>query len=93
MTCVNPIKNKIQNIFSNWFNMFSIKRKLTDDQMESIQISIFDYFPRIVEEDPFFINFNFTLNEDQLAPPDPIRRTTKPISKIIIFGIEMIFSF
>ena len=29
----------------------------------------------------------------QLAPPHPIRRSTKPISKIIILGIEMIFSF
>ena len=33
------------------------------------------------------------LKEEQLAPPHPIRRSTKPISKIIIFGIEMIFSF
>jgi len=29
----------------------------------------------------------------RLAPPHPIRRSTKPISKIIILGIEMIFSF
>ena len=54
MTYENPIKNKIQNIFSNWFNMFSIERKLTDDQMECLQFGICDYAPRQVEEVPFF---------------------------------------
>ena len=42
MTCVNPIKN----IFRNWLNIFSIERKLTDDQMECIQFGICDYAPR-----------------------------------------------
>ncbi len=69
-------------------------RQLTDDQMECLQFGICDYAPRQVEEVPFFIiNFEFILNEEQLAPPHPIRRSAKPISKIIIFGIEMIFSF
>ncbi len=54
MTCVNPIKNKIENIFSNWFNIFSFERKLTDDQMKCIQFGICDYAPRQVEEVPFF---------------------------------------
>ena len=54
MTCVNPIKNKIQNIFSNWFNIFPIERKLTDNQMECIQFGICDYAPRQVEEVPLF---------------------------------------
>ena len=50
MTCVNPIKN----IFSNWFNIFSIERKLTDNQMECMQFGICDYASRQVEEVPFF---------------------------------------
>ncbi len=54
MTCVNPIKNKIQNIFSNLFNIFSIERKLTDAQMECMQFGICDYAPRQVEDVPFF---------------------------------------
>ena len=53
MTCINPIK-KIQNILSNWFNIFSIEMKLTDDQMECTQFGICDYAPRQVEEVPFF---------------------------------------
>ena len=54
MNCVNPIKNKIQNLFSNWFNRFSIERELTDDQMECMQFGICDYAPRKVDEVPFF---------------------------------------
>ena len=54
ITNVNPVKNKIQNIFSNWFNIFSIERRLTDDQMECMQFGICDYALRKVEEVPFF---------------------------------------
>ena len=54
MTCVDPIKNKIENIVSNWSNIFSIERKLTDDQMECMQFGICDFAPRQVEEVPFF---------------------------------------
>ena len=54
MTYVNPIKNKIQNIFSNWFNIFSTSRELNDDQMERIQFGICDYAPRKAKEVPFF---------------------------------------
>ena len=54
MTCENPIKHKIKNIFSNWFDILSIERKLTDDQLESMQFGICDYSPRQVEEDLFF---------------------------------------
>ena len=54
MNCVNPIKNKIQNIFSNWFIIFSTERKLTDNQMECTQFGICDYALGQVEEVPFF---------------------------------------
>ena len=50
MTCVKPIKN----ISVNWLNMFSIKRKLTDDHIECMQFGICDYFPKKVKEFPFF---------------------------------------
>ena len=59
MTCRNPIKAKIQHLFSGWFDMLSIERKLTDDQMECIQFGICNYARRQVEELPFLIiNFN-----------------------------------
>ena len=111
MTCGNPIKHKIKNGFGNWFEMLSIERKLTDDQLECIQFGICYYSPRQVEEVPFFsflVKIYLTnmfaqflvKNEGDsfstkryLTPPHPIRRSTKPISEIIIFGIKMILSF
>ena len=55
MTCVNPIRHKIKNLFVNWLDILSIERKPTDDQLESIQFGICDYSPKQVEEVPFFI--------------------------------------
>ena len=54
MTFVNQLKNKIQHVFGGLFDTLSIKRKLTDDQMECMQFGICDYAPRQVEEVPFF---------------------------------------
>ena len=54
MTCGNPIKHKIKNVFGNWFDILSIERKLTDDQLECMQFGICNYSPRQVEEVPFF---------------------------------------
>ena len=54
MTCGNPIKHKIQNVFGNLLDMLSIERKLTDDQLECMQFGICDYSPRQVEKVPFF---------------------------------------
>ena len=48
------IKNKILYVFRGWFDILSIKRKLTDDQMECMQFGICNYAPRQVEEVPFF---------------------------------------
>ena len=50
----NLIKNKIQYVFRGWLDTLSIKRKLTDDQMECMQFGICDYAPRKVEEVPFY---------------------------------------
>ena len=55
MTCKNPIKQKIKNIFSNLFDILLIRKKLTDDQLECMQFGICDYSPRQVKEVPFFI--------------------------------------
>ena len=55
MTCENPIKRKIKNMFCNLFDILLIKKKLTDDQLEYMQFGICDYSPRQVEEVPFFI--------------------------------------
>ena len=53
MTKRNLIKNKIQNLFEDWFNKLTSERKLTDDQMECMQFGICDYAPRQVEDIPF----------------------------------------
>ena len=52
----NLIKNKIQNVFGDWFNKLTSERKLTDNQMESIHFDICGYLLRKVEEVPFFHN-------------------------------------
>ena len=54
MTYGNQIKNKIQHVFGSLFHLLSIKRKLTDAQMECMQFGICDYAPKQVEEVPFF---------------------------------------
>ena len=54
MTYGNLIKNKIQHAFGGLFDTLSIKRKLTDAQMECMQFSICGYTPRQVEEAHFF---------------------------------------
>ena len=54
MTYENLIKNKIQKVFSAFFDTLSIGRKLTDAQMECMQFGICDYVPKQVEEVPFF---------------------------------------
>ena len=54
MTFINPIKNKIQHVFSGCVDILSMEKKLTDDQMECMQFGICDYAPRQVEEVPFF---------------------------------------
>ena len=48
------IKNKIQNAFNGLLEKLSIRRKLTDDQMECMLFGICDYTPRQVEEVPSF---------------------------------------
>ena len=55
MTCGNPIKHKIQNVFGNLLDMLSIERKLTDDQLECMQFSICDYSPDKLRRFLFFI--------------------------------------
>ena len=54
MTCGNHIKNKLQKIVDYWLDMFSVKKKLSNDQMECMQFGICNYAPRQVEEVPFF---------------------------------------
>ena len=53
MTFGNPIKHKLQKAFGNWLNMFSIERKLFDEQIECMQFGICEYAPMEVEEIPF----------------------------------------
>ena len=53
MTCGNPIKHKLQKVVDNWLHIFSIEKKLSDDQMECMQFGICDYGPKRVKEVPF----------------------------------------
>ena len=53
MTCGNPIRHKIQNVFNSLINAISFERKLSDDQMECMQFGICDYSPKQLEELPF----------------------------------------
>ena len=54
MTYINLIKKKFQHALGVLFDTLSIKRKLTDAQMECMQFGICDYAPRQVEDVPFF---------------------------------------
>ena len=54
MTYGNLIKSKIKHVFGGLFDTLSIRRKLTDSQMECMQFGICDYVPRLVEEVTFF---------------------------------------
>jgi len=54
MTYGNLIKIKIQHAFGGLFDTLSIERKLTNAQMEYMQLGICDYAPRKVKEVPFF---------------------------------------
>ena len=55
MTCRNTINHKLQKLVDNWLDIFSVERKLSDDQMKCMQFGICDYAPRQVEEVSFFI--------------------------------------
>jgi len=46
MTCGNSIKHKLLKGVDNWLDMFSVEKKLSDDQMECMQFGICDYTPR-----------------------------------------------
>ena len=61
MTCGNPVKHKLQKAIDNWLDMFSVERKLSDEQMECMQFGICDYALRQVEEVPFF-HYRLDLN-------------------------------
>ena len=54
MTCGNPIKHKLEKVVNNWLDIFSVKKKLSDDQMECMQFGICNYAPRQVKEVTFF---------------------------------------
>ena len=54
MTRGNPIKDKLHEVVDNWLDMFSVERKLSDEQMECMQFGICDYAPKKYEEIPYF---------------------------------------
>ena len=54
MSCGNPYKHKIQKVLDNWLDMFSVERKLSDDQMECMQFGICNFIPKKLEEIPYF---------------------------------------
>ena len=36
MTCGNPVKHKLQKVIDHWLDMFSVERKLSDEQKKII---------------------------------------------------------
>ena len=54
MSCGNPLKHKIKKVIVNFFDIFSIEKKITDEQMECMQFGICDYAPKKYEEIPYF---------------------------------------
>ena len=54
MTFGNPFKHKIQELFDNFLEIFSVEKKITDEQMECMQFGICDYSPKQHEEIPYF---------------------------------------
>ena len=54
MTCGNPLKHKIQKLLDNFFDIFLVEKKTTDEQMECMQFGICDYNPKQPEEIPYF---------------------------------------
>ena len=64
MTYRNLIKNKIQNVFGVLFYSCSIKRQLTDTQMECMQFGICNYALWQVDEVTFF-HYYFELILDE----------------------------
>ena len=54
MTCGNPFKNKIQEVVVDFLNIFSVKEKINDEQMECLQFGICNYVPNQAEEIPYF---------------------------------------
>ena len=54
MTCGNPFKHKIQELLTNFLDMLSVEKKITDEQMECMQFGICDYDSKKYEEIPYF---------------------------------------
>ena len=54
MNCGNPFKHKIQKVVGNFLDIFSIEKKITDEQMECMQFGICDYASKQVEEIPYY---------------------------------------
>ena len=54
MTCGNPFKHKIQKLVGNFPDIFSVKKQITDEQMECMQFGICDYAPKKIKEIPYF---------------------------------------
>ena len=54
MTCGNPLKHKIQKVVGNFHGIFSVDKKVNEEQMECMQFGICDYDQKQVEEIPYF---------------------------------------
>ena len=54
MTCGNPFKHKIQKLVGNFHYISSVKKKITDEQMECLQFGICDYSLKQVQEIPYY---------------------------------------
>ena len=54
MSCGNPYKHLIKNVFKSLIDTLSSKNSLSDEKLECMQFGICDYRPEQAEEVPFF---------------------------------------
>ena len=54
MTCGNPYKHKIKKLVGNFLDLFSVDKKITDEQMECMHFGICEYNTKQVQEIPYF---------------------------------------
>ncbi len=50
----NPLKHKIQKVVGNFLDIFSVEKKINNEQMECMQFGICDFDQKQVEEIPYF---------------------------------------
>ena len=54
MNFENPLKHKIQKVVCNFLDIFSVEKKINNEQMECMHFGICGYDQKQVKEIPYF---------------------------------------